>query len=421
MPYLLACLLFFSHSLFSQGLILSEIYANGLGSSDKGQEWFELYNASSEDIVLNDVIFRRLDGVAQEEAFRLSVNSNEKLVIKAGEYFVIAQSYDLGLNRCLSIPMAVVRDSAFVLDNKGIQTLCVKAVNGEEDCAQFSNTQSFPEGHSRYFSGDTLAGNDRLAAWSVESCGLFGGAHATPGRAGQSCLADQNFYDEKTMHCPWSLGVFSDNPNIKFPKVFSILLDDTPHLRLEKNILGDAVFLVEHKSFEQKQALSVDFFYHQSATTAQGTLGDFIRDLSQANKFLWNTANLETGAYYVFARIADAAGGVTFTNSIGPFDVKKSEASEPLILKSARYDSSAQTISIRWEQNNTQGRLALFAADKDGVRRLIGLSVTAIEGENNLLWYSPLWAAKSKKIIAEFFSKDGKFETSINIENISQL
>ena len=71
-------------SLLPGDLVITEIMANPAGS-DSGNEWFEIYNASSEAITLTGLTLftSREDGTSEEE------HEFAEVTIEAGQYLVV--------------------------------------------------------------------------------------------------------------------------------------------------------------------------------------------------------------------------------------------------------------------------------------------------------------------------------------------
>lgn len=371
----------------AQGLIISEIFANGLATSDQGQEWFEVFNATTESIDLKDMTVRRLDGTALEEGFRFKISAHDHIWVPPGEYFVVAQTRDLGSGLCLNIPHVVVREPTFVLQNSGLQSLCIKPVNQPEDCAQFSNSKTFPKGHSRFFSGNTLKGNDALANWQVEDCSFFFGNHATPGKAAQQCGMNLiSNYTDLLVHCPWNLAEIGKGPthslaNPKthpFPPIDKLSFEWIDETRASISLPPDLLTVGE-------RAL-VEFYFTRTSTNTVGTLIPHSAKAGSTNTFLIDTSSHAPGRYFYFAQVSDGISEPSVSEPMGPIEIRRTQKLVDFSLVSAREDKEQQGILVSWTQSLNEGRVSFYWQDHANESHLITLSVLGNMGPNQFLW-----------------------------------
>ena len=77
-------------------LIITEFMANPSAVSDTKGEWFEIYNASSTDLLLNGLI------ISDSGSNKHTLTSNEDVILPAGQFFLLAKSGDPEENGGLS-------------------------------------------------------------------------------------------------------------------------------------------------------------------------------------------------------------------------------------------------------------------------------------------------------------------------------
>jgi len=413
------CLIFLLASSFTygQGVLISEVYAHGLGSStDHGQEWFELFNAGEMPVKLNGMVVRRLDGSSSEEAFRLTIQSNEDLIIEPGDYFVVAQSRDLGLPLCLDIPLVVVHDRAFSLDNSGVQSLCIQPVGQVEDCAQFSNSRSFPKGHSRYYSGSNLVGNDKLISWQVEDCPLFFGRYGTPGKAASSCRQEPFPYDSLIMYCPWNLNLLGQGPALSFPRTKSWVQPGKYEVVYEKLPNHFIAFQIPEEVMLLNERKVIELFYTTEPKVNFGSRIHFVLDNENKNRLLWDYSEVLSGHYYIFARIGDGVGNFSVSELMGPVEIKKDQVEHDFSIISAAFDVVKQAIIIRWQCPLGHGRASFYWLDSEGSEHLITLSATSMSHKNELLWRPMIQKKAIAKIMGKFHHPGGIMKSLLSVQ-----
>ncbi|MEM7402821.1 MAG: lamin tail domain-containing protein [Myxococcota bacterium] len=176
---------------WASNLLITEVYANAPGrSSDTTREWVELYNVSDHPIALTGLIIRRIDGVkSPKEAWRIVLQQSD-VMVPVGGYAIVAQSADLGLGLCPQIPLHVVADERFSLKNSGVQQLCIQQAGQQEQCVQFSDSKTFPDGQSRHLPTVDAALGGQLSDWRTEDCPLPQEALGSPGFAFGACHSD---------------------------------------------------------------------------------------------------------------------------------------------------------------------------------------------------------------------------------------
>ncbi len=73
-------------------LVISEVMANPSAVPDRFGEWFELFNPTTDSLVLNDLVLS--DNGSNEH----QINTTNRLLINSGQYFVLARNGDTNLN-----------------------------------------------------------------------------------------------------------------------------------------------------------------------------------------------------------------------------------------------------------------------------------------------------------------------------------
>lgn len=177
-------ILAFASTLSLTGLaqvIISEVYSNAPGrQTDKGQEWFEIYNIGDEEIELGGAIIRRLDGQKLNEAWKLQLPASS-LALAPKQYAIIAQKIDLGIGVCLSTPTLIIDNNNFSFKNSGIQNLCIQVKDTEEKCTRISNNDKFPDGSSYYNMASELYLPEERIILKISDCEIAPNTFASPG------------------------------------------------------------------------------------------------------------------------------------------------------------------------------------------------------------------------------------------------
>lgn len=99
-------------------LLISEFMANPAAVSDTRGEWFEIYNCSQKNVLLNGII------IADLNSNRHVLTSEQDIILAAGEYFLLARNADPSENGGLN-PDYVY--SGFTLGNSEDQILIFDA------------------------------------------------------------------------------------------------------------------------------------------------------------------------------------------------------------------------------------------------------------------------------------------------------
>ena len=181
------------------GVTGSEVAVNGQGDeylsisctepqiTDEEGEWFEVYNASSEEINLNGLMVHELDdgnGDTEEQTFLVT----EDVVVAAGDYVVFGVNTDTSLNGGVDVDVVYVHGS-FSLKN-GDDSIALSNSVELLDSVSF-NDADFPDykGHSMSLHSDMLTASDNDNGGNWYSCTdgsqavLPSGDVGTPGTA----------------------------------------------------------------------------------------------------------------------------------------------------------------------------------------------------------------------------------------------
>ena len=181
------------------GVTGSEIAVNGQGEeylsisctepqiADEEGEWFEVFNASANEINLNGLMVHELDdgnGETEEETFLVT----EDVVVPAGEYVVFGVSADTSLNGGVDVDVVYAHGS-FALKN-GADTIALSNSAELLDVVSF-NDEEYPDfkGHSLSLSPSSVsaADNDSGSNWCVGSTSMPSGDIGTPGTGNDTC------------------------------------------------------------------------------------------------------------------------------------------------------------------------------------------------------------------------------------------
>ena len=166
----------FNLSVFSQNvgdIIITEIMQNPSTVSDAKGEYFEVFNATSADIDLNNW------SISDEGSDSHLITNAEPVVIKAQSYFVFGRNGDSTQNGGYE-PDYVY--SSFQLTNSDDE-IVLKNPSGLVIDAVAYNESAFPDptGASMEFAGQSATENDNGANWEA-STSMFGvGDFGTPG------------------------------------------------------------------------------------------------------------------------------------------------------------------------------------------------------------------------------------------------
>ncbi len=76
----------------SGDLLISEIMANPSAVSDTVGEWFELFNPTTDSLILNDLI------LSDNGSNSHQISATNDLLINSGQYFVLARNNDVSIN-----------------------------------------------------------------------------------------------------------------------------------------------------------------------------------------------------------------------------------------------------------------------------------------------------------------------------------
>jgi hypothetical protein len=303
----------YAYSLEAQ-VVISEVYANPPGvARERGREWFEVYNAGSTSVDLAGAQVRRLDGAKLEEAWRVQLPAATRM-LKPQQYGLIAQQRDLGVGVCLDVPLIVVVDPVFRFKRSGLQTLCIKTSDGQEDCAPYSNSTTFPEGHSRYNLAPTTYANDDIKWWQVEDCAMSEQSFASPGMQGGFCHRETSVL-QHLMSCDTLQG--PREPELSPVEAKSEMSPGTPprvvSFIVEALSEGNHRIAYEVVDGDIDDALSVSIYYAECADSSCETLiaERVPLDLDGRGEVLWNTRDLAPGNYKVFVVALDRFGNNT--------------------------------------------------------------------------------------------------------------
>lgn len=143
-----------------------------------GQQWFEIFNDGEKSINLQKAVIRRIDGKLDPQQNWALVLPDVEHFLEAGQYAVIAQRADLGLNLCSEHLVIVIEDPTFNFKSEGVQNLCIKTTEQAEVCERINDSKGTRKGRSRDFSE---------SSWRDAECQLKPGIFASPGLLSDFC------------------------------------------------------------------------------------------------------------------------------------------------------------------------------------------------------------------------------------------
>lgn len=166
-----------SQPLPNQGeLIITEIMANPEAVSDTNGEWFEIWNATDHDLMLNGLIIR--DAGSNKH----TMTSDGKLIIAPGQYWILARNTDTMTNGRVDADYCIRN---FTLNNTSDQVII--CLPNETVIDQVIYTTGWPtsSGASMELHPDHLnfTDNDLSQNWFAATMVFGSGDRGTPGRA----------------------------------------------------------------------------------------------------------------------------------------------------------------------------------------------------------------------------------------------
>lgn len=173
----------FSHLLFANDFLISEVFANAPGrGSDHGKEWIELLNLSQpREIKSLDLEIYEQQGALLKLVIQKRIDLKKPTLWK--RFMIIAQSVDLGIGACFDDVLVLVMP--FSLKNSGGQKICASIDQKEKVCAKFPKKMPMPDGIA-LFRDPSDRSEEPL--WRHEPCPLTDNIFATPGRSARDCL-----------------------------------------------------------------------------------------------------------------------------------------------------------------------------------------------------------------------------------------
>ena len=168
-------------------LILTEIIQNPDAVSDANGEWFELYNASADEVNLDGLVIE--DGTGSDSH---TVSGN--VLVAAGTYGVLCRNEDSATNGGVTCDYEY---SGFTLGN-GADEVVLSYHTVEFDRVEYDGGTAFPDptGASMSLDSGVLSAtdNDTGSNW-CEATSTFGdGDYGTPGSANDSCGGGSTTY-----------------------------------------------------------------------------------------------------------------------------------------------------------------------------------------------------------------------------------
>lgn len=213
--------LFYSSLLFSGDFIISEIYANPPGNTKNyGSQWIELYNLSSQNIIVKKLQIIFLKGKKNDTSFEHTIDFDKPIIFDYA--LLLGQDKFLGFEEYLSTPVIAIEDNNFFIENNQKQSLCFSINDSPFICANLLSNQKFLDGVSLYSYFD----NKNQMHWQNEDCELMPDIKASPGFLSKDCQKSASFTDL----------VFMKNMGENNINIYPILNDIShiPNISLEK-------------------------------------------------------------------------------------------------------------------------------------------------------------------------------------------
>ena len=167
-------------------IVITEIMKDPVAAKDSEGEWFEIHNATDDDINLNGWLL--MDEGADVVADVVEIFDYDGVVVPAGAYFILATNGDYDLNG--GVGADYVYGEGFNLANKEDEVI-LKYDEIVVDQVAYDNGLQFPDAPGKSMSLDLAqtdaASNDLGAAW-CDATTIFGkGDYGSPGQANAAC------------------------------------------------------------------------------------------------------------------------------------------------------------------------------------------------------------------------------------------
>jgi hypothetical protein len=157
-------------------LIISEIMVNPEAVSDANGEWFEIWNATNHDLLLNGLSIK--DGGSNQHI----LVSTGKLILTANEYWVLARNGDILTNGGVQVNYTFQN---FTLSNTSDQIIITAPDASLIDQVSYGSGWPIVSGASMELHPDFLnfGGNDRPEPWHQAKLTFGRGDKGSPGQA----------------------------------------------------------------------------------------------------------------------------------------------------------------------------------------------------------------------------------------------
>lgn len=213
--------LFYSSLLYSADFFISEIYANPPGNTKNyGSQWIELYNLTSQNIIIKKLQIIFLRGKKNDTFFDHTIHFDNPIIFDYA--LLLGQDKFLGFEEYLSTPVITIEDEKFFIESNQKQSLCFSINDSPFICANLLGNQKFLDGISLY----PIVDNKNQVHWQYEDCELMPDIKATPGFLSKDCKKNASFIDD----------VFIKNIGENNIKIYPILnnISHLPNISLEK-------------------------------------------------------------------------------------------------------------------------------------------------------------------------------------------
>lgn len=199
---------FFAFTSFSEGFLLSEIFAARKGSQ---KSWLEL-SILGEPIAIEKLKVTIYRDKTSEPELLLRKDLSTKIIFE--DKLLLAEERKLGFVQCLNPRVPVIEIAPLKLKSGQWQKICVE-LNNEERCAALGKQNKFSEGVSFY---RNLNDENPAPLWLKEPCLLRDQIFASPGLDARFCASESTPIFEECPPKKGELKSFQNNSNSK-PKI----------------------------------------------------------------------------------------------------------------------------------------------------------------------------------------------------------
>lgn len=375
------------------GLAITEVYFNPPSSAETGKEWIELANLTAEPIALDGTNIERLEGAGQAVA-RTATIQGSGIVLAPGERAVIAQTLDLDVGVCVGGAIVVVSTSELQLANSGTQW--VRVTHGDwTNVVKYagSGVPSIAEGRALALRNDRLD-NSQPGNFAGSDCEYAAGFFGSPGVPNDDCTTAAVLPCEAP---PADAGPTTDGGAVTPVPVFDAGPNEPPQVSLSApnartESAGSVQVIYSAADTDEGDLVEVTLYYDLDGGNYDGVRIASGLPAGEEQMYLWNTAGVPPGEYYIFAVARDLRGEAAYAYAAGSVVVGGGAANDTatlLMIEPDGINDEADTglVTIRWDvamPEGAVGNITLYydsdGSGLDGTPIIAGLPVTADDG-----------------------------------------